>query len=334
MKTIAITLIFNILFYAQLLAQKEPAWDNTTKRKWDPAFELVEIPSSQDGQIQKAYMYKSRSTIPQPLIISLHTWSGYYNQEDPLTNEILTRDWNYIHPDFRGANRTHSSMGSPLALADIEDAIQYALKHTNANPNEVHIIGVSGGGFATLASYMNIVYPVKSFSAWAAISDIESWYWECMGRGSKYAKDILSVVSEDKNIFNSDIAIQRSPLKQKFPIEKRKNAKLYIYAGIHDGYKGSVPITHSLNMYNRLVGELKYGISDTDRIMKKSFSDTDLVSPKEMLNLLGKCINPESGKNQKLFDRDIHLLRRYGNIQLIVFEGRHEQLPQALDLLP
>ena len=131
-------------------------------------------------------MYKSTSKTSQPLIVSLHTWSGYYNQTDPLTKEILARDWNYIHPDFRGANRTPSSMGSPLALADIEDAIQYALKHTNANPEEVHIIGVSGGGFATLAAFMNIEYPVKSFSAWVPISDIEAWYWvEICGRYSK-----------------------------------------------------------------------------------------------------------------------------------------------------
>lgn len=123
------------------------------------------------------------------------------------------------------------------------------------------------------------------------ISDIEAWYWECVGRGSRYAEDILSVVSPDKKTFNKETAILRSPLKQNFPIEKRKNSRLYIYTGIHDGYKGSVPITHSLNMYNRLVGELKYGSSDMKEIMGKSLSDSDLVSPGEMLELLGKRIN-------------------------------------------
>ena len=334
MKKIAFTLFFCTNCFILLFAQKEPAWDNTSKRKWDPAFEKVEIPSTKDGEIQKAFMYKSTSKTPQPLIVSLHTWSGYYNQTDPLTKEILARDWNYIHPDFRGANRTPSSMGSPLALADIEDAIQYALKHTNANPEEVHVIGVSGGGFATLAAFMNVDYPVKSFSAWVPISDIEAWYWECVGRGSRYAEDILSVVSLDKKTFNKETATLRSPLRQSFPIEKRKNARLYIYTGIHDGYKGSVPITHSLNMYNRLVGELKYGSSDMKEIMEKSLSDSDLISLEEILGLLGKRINPEYEKNPKLYDRRIHLCRKYENIQLTVFEGRHEQIPQALSLLP
>lgn len=334
MKKIAFTLFFCTSSFILLFAQKESAWDNTSKRKWDPAFEKVEIPSTKDGEIQKAFMYKSTNKTPQPLIVSLHTWSGYYNQTDPLTKEILARDWNYIHPDFRGANRTPSSMGSPLALADIEDAIQYALKHTNANPEEVHVIGVSGGGFATLAAFMNVDYPVKSFSAWVPISDIEAWYWECVGRGSRYAEDILSVVSLDKKTFNKEIATLRSPLRQHFPIEKRKNSRLYIYTGIHDGYKGSVPITHSLNMYNRLAGELKYGSSDMKEIMEKSLTDSDLISPEEILGLLGKRINPEYEKNPKLYDRRVHLCRKYENIQLTVFEGRHEQIPQALSLLP
>lgn len=62
----------------------------------------------------------------------------------------MARDWNYIHPDFRGPNRTFDSMGSQFVLSDIEDAIEFALKNTHADPNNVHIIGVSGGGFATL----------------------------------------------------------------------------------------------------------------------------------------------------------------------------------------
>lgn len=75
-------------------------------------FEKVEIPSTKDGEVQKAFMYKSTSKTSQPLIVSLHTWSGYYNQTDPLTKEILARDWNYIHPDFRGANRTPRQWGA------------------------------------------------------------------------------------------------------------------------------------------------------------------------------------------------------------------------------
>ena len=334
MKKFIAILLFNVLLTAVADAKEEIAWDNTAKRSWLPEFEQVEIKSSVDGAQQKAYIYKSKSREPMPLIVSLHTWSGYYNQTDPLTKEILARDWNYIHPDFRGANRRPEAMGSPLALADIEDAIRYALENMNVDKDEVHVIGVSGGGFATLAAFMNLNYPVKSFSAWASISDIEDWYWECTGRGSHYAKDILAAVDDGNHKFNTSTARQRSPLRQKFPIDKRKKAQLYIYAGIHDGYKGSVPISHSLKMYNRLVGELKYGTANMAAIMQKALSDPGLVSPSEMLDLLGRRMHPAAKSNSKIFDREVHLKRGYKNIHLTVFEGVHEQLPQALGLLP
>lgn len=332
-KTVALVLLL-YFYYFTAYGQQKPTWDDTSQKTWNPAFEKVEIPSTKDGKIQYAYMYKSSSKRPQPLIVSLHTWSGSYNQADPLTKEIMARDWNYIHPDFRGANRTSQAMVSEWALSDIEDAIQYALKHTHADPEDVHVIGVSGGGLATLAAYMNLDYPVKSFSAWAPISDIEAWYWESVGRKQKYANDILKAIPDKEGKLCTQEAVHRSPLYQVFPIEKRKNAHLYIYEGVHDGYTGSVPITHSLNMYNRLVGELKYKTSDMGCIMQQAFQDSDLVSPEEIISLVAKRINPHYKENAKLFDRHVHLYRKYRNISLTLFEGRHEQIPQALGLLP
>ena len=322
-----------VLAIVNVFAQKEVAWDNTSKTRWNSEFRQVDITSTADGKIQKAFLYASKSQKPKPLIVSLHTWSGDYTQEDPLAPEVLARDWNYIHPDFRGANKTPESMGSQLVIADIEDAIQFALKHTQADPQDVHIIGVSGGGFAALAAYMNIKYPVKSFSAWAPISDLVAWYWESVGRKQKYATDIISALSTD-TVLNTNEALRRSPLMQKFPQELRKDARLLIYEGIHDGYTGSVPITHSINMYNRLLGEIKYHVSRLDEIMKKANSDQDLVSESEIINLLTKRINPESDKKNALFGRSVYLFRNVENIQLTIFEGSHEQLPQALGLIP
>jgi len=316
-----------------VFAQPETTWDNISKREWNSAFRNVEIPSSADGKIQKAFIYASKSQQKKPLIVSLHTWSGDYSQEDPLAREILARDWNYIHPDFRGANKTFESMGSNLVVSDIDDAIQFALKNTNADPEDVHIIGVSGGGMATLTAYMNLRYPVKSFSAWAPISDLEAWYWESVGRKQKYAADIINALSKD-SVLNKEEAIRRSPLYQKFPRELRKGSRLFIYEGIHDGYTGSVPITHSINMYNRLLSEIKYKVFNSEEISRKSATDKDMVSDAEIINLLTKRINPEGDKKKAIFGRSIYLSREFENIQLTVFEGGHEQLPQALGLIP
>ncbi|RVT73970.1 SGNH/GDSL hydrolase family protein [Flavobacterium sufflavum] len=332
---IKLILIFcNILFpIMSLFSQTDPAWDNTSKSNWNDAFKKIEITSSLDGKMQNAFLYASKSKAKKPLIISLHTWSADYTQKDPLTNEILARDWNYIHPDFRGTNNNAEAMASQYVIADIEDAIQYALKNTNSDPEDVHIVGVSGGGLATLAAYMNIKYPVKSFSAWAPISDLESWYWESIGRKQKYAANILKATSKD-SVFNAEEARRRSPLLQQFPKDLRKNAKLYIYEGVHDGYTGSVPITHSINMYNRLVGELKYGSVKLEDIMPKAVTDTKLVSEKEIISLVTKQYNPAFDKKDKLFDRNVYLSREFENIKLTIFEGTHEQIPQALGLIP
>lgn len=332
-KTLIIGLVMLLMQQSLLMSQQNIKWDDTQKDSWNKNFQKVEIPSTSDKTIQAAFLYSSKTKTPKPLIVSLHTWSGDYTQKDPLCKEILARDWNYIHPNFRGANHTPESTGSNLVISDIEDAIQFALKHTNTAPYEVHIVGVSGGGFAALSAYMNIKYPVKSFSAWAPISDLEAWYWESLGRKQKYAQDIIDAVSTN-SIFNAKEARKRSPLFQEFPQSLRKNAKLYIYEGVHDGYTGSVPITHSIHMYNRLVGELKYGISSEISLTNYSKNDSDLVSEAVMLDLLTKRTNPNREANDKLLDREIHLKRSYKNIELTIFEGGHEQLPQALGLIP
>jgi hypothetical protein len=111
----AFVLIIIWLQYTVTIAQTQPAtesyirFDDTRSTTWPPEVELVGIQSSADSQIQKAYFYKTRSARPQPLIISLHTWSGDYQQKDDLAPLCKQRDLNYIHPDFRGANKTMRS---------------------------------------------------------------------------------------------------------------------------------------------------------------------------------------------------------------------------------
>ncbi len=313
--------------------QNDPSWDDTSVSGWRKEFRLVEIPSSADGKLQKAWLYSSRSKLPKPLIVSLHTWSGDYSQADPLVNEILARDWNYIHPDFRGKNGNPESTGSPLVISDISDAVNFALEYTNASKDDVHIIGVSGGGYATLLAWMNINYPVRSFSAWAAISDLGAWYYESLGRKQRYASDILNAVSAD-SVFNTTEAMKRSPLFQAYPRELRQGSELFIYTGIHDGYQGSVPVTHSINMYNRMIAELKYEGAESGYIKEKMLTDTSFVTYDETIRLLARRYEPVNSGDGLLYGRRVHLDKSYKNINLKIFEGGHEQLPQALSLIP
>ncbi len=313
-------------------AQQDLTWDNTVKSSWNPLFQRVAIPSTKDDSRQQAYFFKSTKRRPQPLIVSLHTWSGDYQQKDPLAKEILARDWNYIHPDVRGRNNRPEAMGSSLVMADIKDAIEYAVNNGNVDTSEIHIIGVSGGGYATLCAYMQLDYPVKSFSAWAPIADIEAWYWESIGRGQKYAADIVAALG---GTFDPVEARKRSPLFQQFHENDRRPSSLYLFEGIHDGYTGSVPITHSLNMFNRLVAGLKYQTTSLDSINQLARLDSTLISDREIIDLLTKRTLPLYRQHKKeLSGRRVYLEKQFDNIHLTIFEGTHEQLPQALSYLP
>jgi len=317
-------LIFLFCSFMNLISSAQDAktaWDNTISKNWPEGFAKAEIKSTVDGTIQNAVFYMTSQATPQPLIVSLHTWSGDFTQEDPLAKEILLRDWNYIHPDFRGVNNKPEACGSNLVVPDIEDAIQYAIAHGNVDKNQVHIIGVSGGGYATLLAFMKINYSVRSFSAWASISNLENWYWECRGRNLKYAGDIEGATT-DGHGFDKAESRKRSPFFMNFQPEKRRGSFLNIYAGIHDGYTGSVPVSQSIDMFNKLLSDMYPEQSD------KKISDS------LKLLLVTKQINPNADSNLLIGDRRIHLIRELPNLNFTLFEGTHEMLvPQALPLI-
>ncbi len=286
-------------------------FDDTRDIVWTSDFQLVEIESSKDQAIQKAYFHKTKSKETQPLIVSLHTWSGDYSQRDELAAICNQKDLNYIHPDFRGANVISSACCSELALTDIDDAIGFAIQNGHVNLDEIYIIGVSGGGYATLATYMKSKYHIKKFSAWASISDLTAWYQESTIRGNKYAKNILDCTNSGLEL-KEENARKKSPLFMSGPIKSRENAELHIFAGIYDGIQGSVPITHSINFYNKLLTDLS--VKDKSKYVSDS-EKLQLLESRRPLTELGTIAG-----------RKICLKKEYGSIKLTIFEGNHEML--------
>lgn len=319
------------LCYPAFAFAAEPEWDDTSVRKWPEGFEVVEIPSSMDGELQRAYIHTA-SKPGQPLVVSLHSWSATYQQQDRLLPDVLAKDLNYIRPDFRGPNKTPKAMVSDYVISDIDDAIRYAVEHTGANPSQVHIIGASGGGMATLACYMKSSFDAASYSAWVPVSDIEEWYYESLGRKAVYADHIMMAAGKDGRLDTEELR-RRSPLYAAFPKERRAGRPLYIFAGIHDGYTGSVPIIHSINMYNRLVGELKYRTANMDKIMVKAEKDRDLVSRQCIIDLVSRRYNPSADSSRTVLGRQVWYSNVYRDISLVIFEGKHEQIAGALNVI-
>ena len=255
------------LIFLSVFGQDEIKKNDDPAKSWPSGCEKVEIVSTVDGTIQPAYFFRAKSGKPRPLVVRLHAWSADYTKVDDVAQLCINSDYNYIHPNFRGPNDRPEACGSPLVISDIDDAIDYAIKNANVDTTSIHIIGGSGGGYATLLCYMKIKHQIKTFTAWASITNLVDYYYECAGRREKYEKymhDLEKVTSglpENGFVpyFNEAEAVKRSPVFMDTPVSQRENSKIFIYAGIHDGgLSGDVPFTHSLKMFNKIVSDFDY----------------------------------------------------------------------------
>ena len=201
-------------------------FDDTRNGKWSEGFHVVNIQSTTDSSIQKAYAFQTTAKTPQPLIVSLHTWSGNYRQYDGLANQVKEKNWNYIHPDFRGPNKSIDACVSDLVIQDIDDAIDFALSNFNCDTEKIYVIGVSGGGHATLASFMKSKHNVAEFSAWCSISDIYWWYHQTKVQDINYWRDILKCTNSSNGQLDEISAKSKSPLYWKTPTQKLITTKL------------------------------------------------------------------------------------------------------------
>ncbi len=276
------------------------------------------IQSALDGNTQVFYYDKTTASTPQPLVVELHSWSNSAeSQQKILAEQAHAKNWNFIFPNFRGVNNHPKACCSPFVIADIDEAIDWALKNMPVDPQKIYVVGNSGGGYATLAMYMKSRHDIRSFSAWSSISDLAAWYGESVERKNKYAAEIIQCIGK-ASTFNALNAKLRSPLYWKTPIKKRQNSLLQIYVGVHDGYTGSVPISHSINFYNKLLTDGK----EKDKLR--------YVSKQDAMTLLKTQTFPTSKTPQTLGDRAILYQKTSKNIRLTVFEGTHEILNEVV----
>ena len=103
------------------------------------------------------------------------------------------------------------------------------------------------------------------------------------------------------------------------PTDKRKESKLFICTGVHDGYTGSVPITHSLNVYNKIV-------EDFNPIA------ADQLIPWQIISTLLTARSLPNGNYGYVGNKKIHYHNQFDDkVEIIVFEGGHEMIvDQAL----
>jgi dienelactone hydrolase len=253
-----------------------------------------------------------------PLLVALHTWSGDYRQaggEVKYAEWCLQNDWVFIHPDFRGPNRTPEALGSDLVIADIRAAVEWAKSQNAIDETRIYAIGVSGGGHITqlLAGRTPEIW--AAISSWCGIADLAAWHAETSAAGRlNYAGHIESALGgrPDASPQHEANARHRSPLAW---LENASSVPLDLNHGINDGGEGSVPFTHSLHAWNAVVPA-------ADRIepdLITRFYETQTPPPGGDANLTDPLygLHPPLYRNTK------------GNTRVTIFQGGHEIIHEA-----
>ncbi len=287
---------------------------------WPPEVREVRIRSTTDASEQPALWWTAPADAakPRPLLVGLHTWSGDFRQTGsslPYWQWCRQEGWHFIHPDFRGANRTPQALGSDLAVQDIVDAVAWAKANAHVDPQRIYLIGVSGGGHMALLMAGRHPELWAGVSAWCGIVDIARWHAEHTrdGKPDRYATDIEKALggAPDTPARQAD-ARRRSPLTW---LDSARVVPLDIAAGVEDGRAGSVPFRHSLEAYNAVV-------PGTARLPEATIAEF-YATQRAPRHLPPAAADPLYGSRQPVFR--IH----EGNTRVTIFAGKHEIVHEA-----
>jgi poly(3-hydroxybutyrate) depolymerase len=280
---------------------------------WNSVVQKITYVSSADNTRQPMMFYKPQANEPRPLLVGLHSWSEDYQQEESViyAEWSIANDWIFIHPNFRGPNKTPQTTGSELVIGDVMRAIDYAKKNARVDERRIYAVGWSGGGYLGLLLAGRKPEIWAGTSAWVPISDLNAWYEESRRLATKYAGEIAASCggSPAGESPAGRECRKRSPLSY---LEQARAVPIDINHGIHDGHgKNSVPISQSLRAFNALA-------SPQDRFTEDDieyFTREAKVPP----HLRSEAPEASPGGLKILFRR------RSANARISVFDGGHEK---------
>ena len=303
-----------LIAIASLWAGAEPQ-GKSSNDDW-PA-NLVKVRSSIDGSEEPCHFWvpEKAKTEAVPLVVGLHTWSGDYRYKSHYATVLSYAQklgWAFVGPNFRGPNDHYTACGHDYAVQDIVDAVNYAKRNAKIDSSRIYITGGSGGGHMTLLMLGRRPDIFAAGAAFCPITDLARWHAESLedhpGRGKTYAKMLESACGGIPAEMHNEYLL-RSPLTW-LERARKQAVPAYIGTGIHDGWRGSVPVGHSIRAFNALA-------DSQDRI---SESDIDSIEKNQAVPdaLAFKGNDPFYGKSHR-----IHLRRTSGNVRLTLFEGGH-----------
>ena len=302
---------------ARMLLDKHTAPSKTKDNVEWLGKRLVRVKSTLDGTDQPCYFWapEKAKTEAVPLIVGLHTWSADYLQLNHYKTVFAYAEkagWAFVGPNFRGPNKTPQACGSDYAVQDIVDAVNYAKAKVKIDPARVYIIGGSGGGHMTLLMLGRHPEVFAAGAAFCPITDVARWHGDSMekhpGRGKGYALMLESACGGTPAEKPEEYR-HRSPLTW-LARAKAQGVPAYICTGIHDGWKGSVPVGHSYRAFNVLADE-KDRVSEDDI----AYVEANQAVPAAMA-FTGK--DPFYDAKMR-----VHFRRTSGCARLTIFEGGH-----------
>ena len=320
-----------VVFGAAVLAAGLQAADAKAQKKPEPFGNdlLVQVKSTLDGTLQPCWFWapEKAKTEAVPLIVGLHTWSADYTYKSHYAtalNYAKGHGWAMVGPNFRGANKTPPACGADAAVQDIVDAVNYAKGKVKIDAARVYIIGGSGGGHMTLLMAGRHPEIWAGCAAFCPITDVARWHADSLldhpGRGKGYA-EMLEQACGGTPAEKPDEYRHRSPLTW-IANARKAGVPIYIVTGIHDGWKGSVPVGHSFRAFNALADEKDRVSEENIKTIEEKQAVPDALAYK----------GPEDPfYNAK---RRIHFRGTSANVRFTLFEGGHGgNYPAGLDFL-
>ncbi len=283
----------------------------------------IVVPSSKDATPQACLLDVPGGTNANrvPLLVSLHSWAagrGAYDAFDQALAGCRERGWIFLSPEFRGHNNHPEACGSPLAVQDVLDAVDWALANTPADPRRVYVLGGSGGGHMALLMACRAPKRWAAVSAWVPITDLAGWYAFCRKERFRYADDMEKCFGgPPDSAERSEAYRSRSPL---FELDQAAGVPIDIQTGIHDGHAGSaVSVDQTLRAFNRLA---------------EANGAPDAVLPAGVIEYItSRAEVPRelafNGSNDPGRAHTILFRRQAGPVRLTLFDGGHVIDPPA-----
>jgi pimeloyl-ACP methyl ester carboxylesterase len=286
-----------------------------------PRLQLATVASTADGASQpvRYWFPPAARSAPTPILVSLHSWSADGSQDrSDWHREAIQRGWVYIQPNFRGINDHPAACGSPLARQDILDALDWACREFQIDPERIYLAGVSGGGHMTMQMAAHHPDRFSAASAWVGPTDLAEWYrFHCKdGRPARYAQMVAACCGGPPGA-SAEVDAQYRARSPVFHLGHVGDLPLDLNTGVKDGVTGSVPIHHTLRAYNAVAA-----------------AHGDAVIPDGVMDELwkqGRLSNgtPETTPSDPTYGRDILLRQTSGQTRVTVFDGTHEALVPA-----